>query len=804
MSRFVSIPLSLACLCAPLLLCTQAALANEGQWKPSQIAEIQPEAAKAGLTLDASALWDPAGDEHTGGLMRAAVNFSGCSAAFVSADGLIATNHHCAYGALQGNSTVEHDYLKDGFVAKTRGEELPATGNSIKILRSITDVSEQVHAKLEGIEDDGARARAYDQARNELVDACEAAAEFRNCHVSSFFGGKLFELHEYVELRDVRLVYAPPSAIGEYGGETDNWMWPRHTGDFSLLRAYASPEGEPSDYATQNVPYHPTQWLRPSAQGVDPGDFVAVLGYPGKTDRYLWASELERHHQQWLPMRVSMYGEWIEILEAAGQRDAAVGIKVAALKKSLANRHKNAAGKIAGLDRSKFSATRGAEDRRMLEGGDDQAIATLEALASITEARREREAWSFLLDSLNYAPRSLVIARDLVTWSQERAKPDVERKSGYRDRDHDRVWNRLEQATKDYDAQVDVELLASFLAYADMLEGRRIAGFDKIMGAAKGQGGMPSKRDGVSGPPEAYLAAAKDALKGSALADPKALQQMFENPGKTAASKDPMLVLARSLVPELDELAKIKDAERGRLLELEPHYFELISRMRGTSLYSDANGTLRMSHATVQGYSKWNDQVQEPQTVLAGAVAKHRDAGEFDLPDAVLEQAKTATASRWIDAELGDVPIAFLADCDTTGGNSGSPVINGKGELVGFNFDRVWENVAGDYLWRASHSRNVIADARYLYWMLDEVEGAGHLLTELGVAEFEGAAPKGAPSGEAEGAKQGERTGTKPATARKPASAAGCGCTVEQEPWAPGVLLFGLVGLAGLRRRKRD
>jgi MYXO-CTERM domain-containing protein len=578
-------------------------------------------------------------------------------------------------------------------------------------------------------------------------------------------------------------------------------MWPRHTGDFSLLRAYAGLEGEPSEYATHNIPYHPAQWLRPSAEGVDPGDFVAVLGYPGKTDRYLWAAELERHHQQWLPMRVSMYGEWIEILEAASERDAGVGIKVAALEKSLANRHKNAAGKIAGLDRSNYPATRDAEDQRMLEGGGDEAVDTIGALASITEARRSREAWSFLLDSLNYAPRSLAIARDLATWAQERAKPDVERKSGYRDRDHDQVWNRLEQLTKDIDAQVDVELLASFLAYADMLEGQRIAGFDAIMGAAKGSGGMPIRRDGVSGPPEAYLAAAKDALEGSALGDAEALKQMFEDPSKTKASKDPMLVLARALVAELEALSQIKDAERGRLLELEPRYFDLISRMRGSSLYSDANGTLRLSHATVQGYSKWNDQVQEPQTVLAGAVAKHQDAGEFDLPDAVLAKAKTAATSRWIDAELGDVPIAFLADADTTGGNSGSPVINAKGELVGFNFDRVWEAVAGDYVWRASHSRNINVDARYLYWMLDEIEGAEHLLTELGVADFQGAAHKGDAGAEAEPAK---RAPTKPASAGKPASTPGCGCVVDEQPGAPGVLLFGLLGLAGLRRRKPD
>ncbi|WP_181197400.1 S46 family peptidase [Enhygromyxa salina] len=800
MSRRLSVPLCLACLCAPILLSTQTAVATEGQWKPSQIAQIHPRAAEAGLELDAKALWDPAGDERTGGLMRASVNIGGCSAAFISAEGLIATNHHCAYGALQANSTVEHDYLKDGFLAETRAEELPAEGRSVRILRSITDVSEAIRAKLDGIEDDVARAKAYDQARNELVDACEAAAEFRHCRVASFFNHSEFELHEYVELRDLRLVYAPPSAIGEYGGETDNWMWPRHTGDFALLRAYAGPDGQPAAHAPDNVAYAPAQWLEPSTEGVSPDDFVAILGYPGKTERYLWAAELERHHEQWLPMRVGIYGEWIELLEAAGQRDEAVGIKVAAFKKSLANRHKNAAGKIAGLDRLNFVATRLAEDER-LSSHSDEAKATLEGLAAISAARRQRASRAFLLDNLRYAPRSLVIARALATWAQERAKPDLERKSGYRDRDHDRVWNRLQQLTKDHDAQVDVELLASFLAYADMLdEDQRIAGFDAILGAAKGQGGMPTRRDGVAGPPEPYLAAARAALEGSALANPEALAKMFEDPKRVAASKDPMLKLARALLGDLRELGQVKDAERGRLLELAPSYFERIAELRGRTLYSDANGTLRLSYATVQGYAKWNDEQQVAQTVLTGAVAKHKDAGEFDLPDAVLAKAKSASQSRWIDPELGDVPVAFLADGDTTGGNSGSPVIDAKGRLVGFNFDRVWENVAGDYAWRAIQSRNVISDARYLYWMLDEVEGAEHLLKELGVADYQPSAAKPGPDSAPEAAApEGAKQAAKPASSKP-----GCGCTVDGEPWAPGLLIFTFAGLAGVRTRTRS
>jgi hypothetical protein len=803
MSRALIAPLCLACVCAPILLTTSTAVAIEGQWKPSQIAEIHPEAAKLGLQLEAEQLWDEAGDERTGGLLRAVVNLGGCSAAFISAEGLISTNHHCAYGSLQANSTIEHDYLKDGFLAATRADELPAPGQTVKMLHGVQDVTEKVRARLTEAPDDLARANAYDAITTELVDACETAAEFRHCRVAAFFGQSRFELHEYIELRDIRLVYAPPSAIGEYGGETDNWMWPRHAGDFSLLRAYVGPDGNPAAHAPENVPYVPAQWLRPSTDGVDPGDFVAVLGYPGVTDRYMWAGELERHQQQLLPMRVRIFGEWIDILEATKQRDAAAGIKVAALAKTLANRHKNAAGKIAGLERLNFVATRTAEDNRLL--GDEAAKPTLEALAAITAARREREAKAFLLDNLSAAPRSLVIARDLVSWSKQREKPDTERQSGYRDRDQDRVKNRLEQAAKDYDAQVDIELLASFLAYADMLEPtQRIAGFDAILGKAKGAGGMPDKRDGVSGPPQAYLDAAKAALDGTALADQAALTKMFEDPKLVERSKDPMIVLARALVDDLHELSRIKDTERGQLLELEPRYFELVSKFRGKRLYADANGTLRASFATIQGYSKWDDQVQVPQTVLAEAVAKHRDAADFDLPDAVLGKAKTASASRWIDRDLGDVPIAFLADGDTTGGNSGSPVIDDKGQLIGFNFDRVWETVSGDYTWQATQSRNIISDIRFLYWMLDEVSGAKPLLDELGVSTYQPPPPEPKPEAEAEAGKPAD-AGKGDAAGKRGSASASCVCSADpanQAAGSVGLLALGLLGLA--RRTRRD
>ncbi|MCB9700375.1 MAG: S46 family peptidase [Myxococcales bacterium] len=332
---------ALAALLAIAALTATPAGADEGQWMPEQIADLDHDALRRrGLELRPEELWDPAG----GGLMRAAVNLSGCSASFISPEGLVITNHHCAYGALQAASTVERDLLKDGFLARTRAEEEPARGRSVRVVEQIDDVTEAIKAAAASAPDDRARARAVRAKIRELVAACDAAGVARRCEVASFFGGSMYRQIAYLELPDVRLVYAPPSSIGEFGGEVDNWMWPRHTGDFTILRAYVGPDGTPRAHDPDNLPYRPARWLRLAPEGVQPGDLVAVLGYPGRTTRYLWVAELTRTLDQTLPALIDLYGEWIAIAEELGAADPAVAIKVAATKKSLANRHKNSRG----------------------------------------------------------------------------------------------------------------------------------------------------------------------------------------------------------------------------------------------------------------------------------------------------------------------------------------------------------------------------------------------------------------------------------------------------------------------------
>ena len=407
-SRFASLRVcsparSLALGLLASLVLAAPARADEGQWMPSQIAELdQARLRELGLELAPEQLWN-----GEGGLMRAAVNLSGCSAAFISADGLIATNHHCAYGAIQANSSVEHDYLKDGFVARSREQELPGKDLSVRVLERIDDVTAQVQAAADAAPDDRARAQAIDRARKQIVDECEKSGPALRCEVATFYSGSQYQRFTYRELRDVRLVYAPPAAIGEFGGEIDNWMWPRHTGDFSLLRAYAGADNQAAEPAASNVPYKPAQWLRPAHTGVKPGDFVAVLGYPGVTQRYLPVIEAERYIDQVFPARIDLYGEWIAIFEALGGRDPAVGIKVAASKKSLANRHKNAEGMIAGLRAMQLVERRKAEEAALeqwaLRPENAGYADVLPEIRALSQERRDGFAGEFLLESLGSA-----------------------------------------------------------------------------------------------------------------------------------------------------------------------------------------------------------------------------------------------------------------------------------------------------------------------------------------------------------------------------------------------------------------
>ncbi|MEM6992815.1 MAG: S46 family peptidase, partial [Myxococcota bacterium] len=594
------------------------AAADEGQWMPKQIAELdQSELARLGLELTAQEVWNP--DDF--GLMAAIVNFGGCSSGFISPKGLIATNHHCAYGAIQAQSSVDHDYLTDGFVATTQADELEAKGKTVKVLEKITDVTEDIRVAVEAITEPAAKQRAFELAGKLLVEACEKQPN-RSCRVAEFYNGSEVQLHEYLELKDVRLVYAPPSGVGNFGGEVDNWMWPRHSGDYSLLRAYVGPDGKSAPYSEDNVPYEPKRFLDVSTEGVAPGSFVAVLGYPGHTDRYLPAAEMRRQLEQFLPSRVSLYGEWIGILEEEGAREPAVKIKVAAKLRGLANRHKNARGMLEGIARDKLLERREAEEVALAAWAKEQGKdygAVLPGLAKLAEARRSTFERDFLLDNLRGGANTLATAIDLVRRAKERGKPDLERKSTYMDRGEKRLWSRIEGRLRDYDETVDRRLLEALF--------RRV---EALPAEAKFSGLRASDIAG-------YLAKTK-------VSERAFVRGLFDAADYSAieASRDPMIALARDLVTATETREAQSTYREGEMLDLGPRYFEMLRAVRKGPVYPDANGTLRLTLGTVVGYAPQDGLVALPQTTASGFAAK-AGAAPFDAPPHLVEAAANAS-----------------------------------------------------------------------------------------------------------------------------------------------------------------
>ncbi len=698
--------------------------ALEGKWTPQQVLELDAEELRAhGLEMAPSALWGRDG----AGLLDAAVSLDDCSAGFVSPDGLLATNHHCVFSILQVHSTPERDLIELGFVAKTRAEELSGGTVRAQIPHRSTDVTAEVEAAAAAADkqgnDDLARFHAIERKGKELVAACERTPS-RRCQFAAFDGGVRYLLLEAIEYPDVRLAWAPPLAIGNFGGEVDNWSWPRHTGDFGLLRVWANPDGSPAPKGQGTVPLRPRHYFPVAPEGISAGGFVMVAGYPGTTFRSLAAEEMRERAERLYPGRAALFRAWIDLMESRSQTGDAARIALADRVKNLANREKNSRGQIAGFARGKLIEKKALEETAVLawargEGKNPAAVAAWEAL--VATVAREATTWDrdFLLDQSKTGPKPLDLALTLVRWASERAKPDLEREPPYMERNHERLAERLqlEQSALWPDAEVDLltDLLTRFAAL---------------------ENGSPAVTALLAGrsTPEAIRERARQVLDASQVAVASARAEMArETVEALRARKDPLLDFAFALDIEIRAREERRNRRIGAESRLRPTWRRAVQTFVGKPIAPDANGTLRISFAHVQGYRPRDGVFLLPQTTLRGVVEKHTGALPFNAPPALLAAAPRASTSRFADPKLGDVPVAFLADCDTTGGNSGSPVVDGRGRLVGINFDRVWENVANDFGWNPEVARNVSVDVRYLLWNLETLGGdaAKPLLEEL-------------------------------------------------------------------------
>lgn len=671
----------------------------EGKWTPRQVLELDPAwLRELGLQVPPSKLWDPA---RGTGLLAAAVNIGGCSAGFVSETGLILTNHHCLFGMLQEHSTPQRDLMTNGFLARTQEEELRGRTTRVTVPRKFTDVTQAVLAAVPAGASDYARWEAIEKKQKELVAECEKQPGAR-CRVAVFDGGVEYVLIENLELEDVRLVYAPPRAIGEYGGEIDNWMWPRHTGDFAVARAYRD-----------GKPYRPEFWFPISRAGVKPGDFVMVLGYPGRTVRSLTAAEMALQRDGWFALRARIYGEWIRLLEESTKDSREGSIAVASTLKSLNNVVKNAQGQLAGLARGRIIEKQEQEEKEVLAWAAERPEwkAAIEARRELDERAARRRVMAlrdFLLQSIPNGAVALRQATQLVRLAAERPKPDMEREAEYMERQWPQLRARLERDQKSYFRAADEALLKSWLRHALSLpEGARIQAVD-----ARFRAGSLDE-------------AVARIYAGTRVTDLGERMKMFsETLDQLRARRDPMLDLALALEPELRAFDRAQREHEGAVSRLRPAWRKAVMAHAGKPVAPDANGTLRVSFAHVKGYVPREAVEYLPQTTLAGMLEKHTGEEPFALPRALLDAAARTDPAQ--------VPLNFLADADTTGGNSGSPAVNGRGELVGLNFDRVWENVANDFGYNPAIARNVNVDIRFFLWLLEHVDRADGLLRELG------------------------------------------------------------------------
>ena len=707
------------------ILSTSAAYADEGMWMPQQLPQVAKQLKAAGLKLDPAAL-----TKLTEFPMGAIVSLGGCSASFVSPQGLVATNHHCVYNSIAVNSTPERNLLANGFLAKNFAEELPASpGTRVFVTKDVSNVSTQVItpdvAKLNG------KARVDGMEKNEksIVAECEKDPGHR-CTVASYYGGLEFYLIKQLEIRDVRLVHAPPDGVGKFGGDTDNWMWPRHTGDYGFYRAYVSKDGKAADFSKDNVPYAPKHFLKIAKEGVKEGDFIMALGYPGRTNRHRLPSEVASTFDWNYPAFIKSSGETLAIIDRETKNEPGVKLKYAGQVASVNNYYKNRKGMLTSYEGSDFLSRKTREHADMKAWVNANPARQKEYAADIEQVEKliaERDGVMkrdyYLMSS---SPRLLSTARSMYRLANESTKPNIDRKGGYQERDLPRFVSSVAAIDRTYDAKVDKALVMNNLTkYAAQPAAMRNANFDAAVGI----------KDGMS---QADLSAMLDRLYSSTTLGDAAQRSAWlkKTPAEFKASNDPFIKAAVAMY-EGGLKREAEDEElSGKLQQAYANYMKAkIAYMnsKGQAVYPDANGTLRVTFGKVAGRAHGADGTGAwtAFTTVKGVAAKATGEGEFNAPANQLAAIKAKDFGKYVDPKLKSVPVNYLATLDITGGNSGSAALNSKGEFIGLAFDGTLDSIISDWDFNKANTRDIQVDVRYMLWNMKHVDKADNLLKEM-------------------------------------------------------------------------
>ncbi|TCK85097.1 S46 family peptidase [Albibacterium bauzanense] len=686
---------------------------DEGMFPLSDLNRVDLK--KAGLEISQTDIFNPG----QVGLVDALVQVGGCTGSFISDEGLIITNHHCAFGAVRLASTPENDYLTNGFVARQKESEIKAQGLTIRITDSYEDVSSRVLQAAQASSDPAQRIHLITQERLNIAKEAELKDPSIKAEVSEMFIGKSYVLFRYKTIEDVRLVYVPQQIIGEFGGDTDNWIWPRHTGDFSFLRAYVAPDGSPAAYSVNNVPYKPKKFLKVNPNGVKEEDFAFILGYPGRTFRHRPAQYIEYQERFLLPYTAALYDFQNNEMVKAGNNDRAIELSLATRIKSNANVMKNYRGKMKGLKAIDLHKNKQDEDLALaqfiendsqLKGKYGSLMADIDNLYKDIFSDAERELW---FNQIYASTRLLNVARQINAFKL--ALGNSANKEEMFQSNLPRLKSILNSLYESYNFSTDSAIFTKML-----LDASKFSDNQSVTAVNK-------RSDLVN--------FAKKSLSASKLKDQEfVFNKLLLSPKSLLSYSDNLLSFQNDLQTQQAALKPELDRREGVLNQLMGDYVAVKEQFQKRDFIPDANSTLRLTYGYIRGYSPADATYVKPFTTIRGIIEKGAlDQPDFRYPSKIREVWEAKDFGPYAMKELGDVPVNLLYNMDTTGGNSGSPIMNAKGELIGVNFDRAYDATINDFAWNESYSRSIGVDIRYVLWVADKIDNADFLLKEIGI-----------------------------------------------------------------------
>ncbi|TCD01716.1 S46 family peptidase [Pedobacter psychroterrae] len=719
-------------LAASLLTCSLIALGitqsgykpwEEGMFPLSEINKLDLK--KAGLKIDQNEIYNPNGTS----LIDALVNVGGCTGSFISDQGLIITNHHCAFSAVQLASTPEHDYLTNGFVANTHEQEIEAKGLTCRITDSYEDVSDKVLGAVAQIDDPASRLKLINEVMKNIVIEAEKEDPGIKAEVSEMFIGKTYVLFRYKIIQDVRLVYVPNRQIGEFGGETDNWVWPRHTGDFSFMRAYVAKDGSPAKFSKDNIPYTPKKFLKVNPKGTNEEDFVFILGYPGRTFRHRPAEFVAYQQQFVLPYVSELYDFQNTTMEAVGKKNKATEIKLATRIKRNANTLKNYRGKLQGMKGIDLVGQKKKEDNELaqfINGNVDlkarygNLMTDIDNLYKLINGDAQRDLW---LGQIYNSTSLLSVARNINSFKEALNAQPAADKQAFFDQNIPRLKQVLNTTYEAYEIDADRKIFKRMLTDAVAFNvNQKVTAVNKIS----------SKHANNNIAIDQYI---QNTLEITKLKDPDyVMKTLLQSVKSISAYTDGLLLFDLDITKQIAVLKPEKDRREGLLNKLMGDYVNVKEKFKKKDFIPDANSTLRLTYGYVRGYWPADASYMWPYTTIKGILEKGATGNpDFMYPDQIKALWEAKDFGPFAKKDLNDVPVSLLYNMDTTGGNSGSPIMNAYGELIGVNFDRAYGATINDYAWNESYSRSIGVDIRYVLWVASKIDKADFLIKEIGV-----------------------------------------------------------------------